>query len=323
MFADAIGACPGSHPASRLRAVFGAAGFSSSTLSRCFFQTLKGNPPFGGGIPCFFFKEIYMLNREVIKGELSTMLSPFVPRNCKQFHCNFYDGQPRKSIFGFNVDPYPFSGKIVAKTDDAIIVKDAGARADFSVLDRALVTQDPAEGAQVRVEPYARRRFDGERADAPVEEIRTLPDGSQYRSMVTVLGQATAKLPIPEPRCSELRQLIEQLESLPAPDGFRNITHMMVDAGATDFSWVDPEPQDIIRTPPAISFSVSTTKFQGRVTVLYEAGFDLYAVELSRDGELVERVDYVGFDDLGQVLERLIDDGAWRGIRVTILNTRH
>ncbi|MEI7419193.1 GTPase, partial [Pectobacterium parmentieri] len=37
---------------------------------------------------------------------------------------------------------------------------------------------------------------------------------------------------------------------------------------------------------------------------------------LSHDGELVERVDGVFFDTLGDVLFRLIDDGSWRRIRV-------
>ncbi|MBN0639495.1 GTPase, partial [Pseudomonas aeruginosa] len=94
-----------------------------------------------------------------------------------------------------------------------------------------------------------------------------------------------AKLPIAEPQCPELQELIHQLEQLPAPDGFRRITHLLVDAGARDITWVDPLPADIIRTPPAIGFTVATTKFQGRVTVLYERGLDLYAVELHRDGE--------------------------------------
>jgi len=106
---------------------------------------------------------------------------------------------------------------------------------------------------------------------------------------------------------------------LPAPDGFRRITHMLVDAGARDITWVDPLPADIIRTPPAIGFTVATMKFQGRVTVLYERGLDLYAVELRRDGELIERVDEVFFDTLGETLERLIDDGSWRRIRVQCL----
>jgi len=137
-----------------------------------------------------------------------------------------------------------------------------------------------------------------------------------------ILGSAPAKLPIPQPRCPELQELIQQLEQLPAPDGFRRITHLLVDAGARDFTWVDPLPSDIIETPPAISFTVATAKFQGRVTVLYERGDDLYAVELHRDGELVERIDEVFFDSLGETLERLIDDGSWRRIRVQCLSGR-
>ena len=81
---------------------------------------------------------------------------------------------------------------------------------------------------------------------------------------------------------------------------------------AQDFTWSIPGPRNIIATPPAISFAVASAKFPGRVTVLYERGLDLYAVELRRDGELVERVDEVFFDTLGQTLERLIDDGTWR-----------
>ena len=110
------------------------------------------------------------------------------------------------------------------------------------------------------------------------------------------------------------------MEQFPAPDGFRRVTHLLVDAGARDFTVVDPSPSNIIATPPAIGFTVASAKYQGRVTVLYERGLDLYAVELRRDGELVERVDEVFFDTLGQTLERLIDDGTWRLIRVQRLS---
>jgi hypothetical protein len=43
---------------------------------------------------------------------------------------------------------------------------------------------------------------------------------------------------------------------------------------------------------------------------------------LHRDGELVDRVDEVFFDSLGGTLERLIDDGNWRRIRVQCLSGR-
>lgn len=135
-----------------------------------------------------------------------------------------------------------------------------------------------------------------------------------------ILGSAPAKLPLPQPRCPELQELINQLEQLPAPDGFRHITHLLVDAGAREFSVVDPLPDDIIKKPPAISFTVATEKFQGQVTLLYERADDLYVIELKRNGELVERVDQVLFDSLGKTLERLIDDGSWRRIQVHCLS---
>ena len=44
--------------------------------------------------------------------------------------------------------------------------------------------------------------------------------------------------------------------------------------------------------------------------------------ELHRGGDLVDRVDEVFFDSLGRTLERLIDDGNWRRIRVQCLSGR-
>ena len=255
---------------------------------------------------------------QAIRAQMPTLVRGHVPSNVRSFKFNIFDGQPKVSALGFQIDPLPFEGKVIARTDEAIVVKTG--RAEFAVLDRALVTEVPDEGAKVQVEPYARRRFDGLRADTPEEETAFTADGQPYTVKRFVLGAAPAKLPIPEPRCPELQELVQQMEQLPAPDGYRRITHLLVDVGARDFTWVDPLPKDIIATPPAISFTVATAKFQGRVTVLYERGFDLYAVELHRDGELVERVDEVFFDSLGETLERLIDDGNWRRIRVQRLS---
>ena len=260
------------------------------------------------------------MDTQAIRAQMPTLVLGHVPSNVRSFKFNIFDGQPKVSTLGFHIDPKPFEGKVIATTDEAIVVKTG--RAEFAVLDKALVTDVPDEGAKVQVVPYARRRFDGLRADTPEEETVFTADGKPYTVQRFVLGAAPAKLPIPEPCCPELQELIQQMEQFPAPDGFRRITHLLVDAGARDFIWVDPLPKDIIATPPAISFTVATAKFQGRVTVLYERGLDLYAVELRRDDELVERVDEVFFDALGETLERLIDDGNWRRIRVQCLSGR-
>lgn len=260
------------------------------------------------------------MDRSLIKSLMPSFVAGHVPSNVRSFKYRVFDDQPQASALGFATDPQPFDGKVVAATSDAIVVKVS--RAEFAVLDPKLVTTVPSEGAKVHVHPYARRRFDGLRADTPEERTEHTADGTPFTVKTHILGSAPAKLPIPEPQCPELQALIQQLEEMPAPDGFRHITHMLVDAGAQDITWVDPKPSKIIETPPAISFTVSTAKFDGQVTVLYDRGADAYAVELHRDGELVDRHDDVYFDMLGEVLERLIDDGRWRLIGVNVLDAK-
>ncbi len=260
------------------------------------------------------------MDRSLIKTLMPSLVAGHVPRNVRSFKYRVFDDQPQSSSLGFAIDPQPFDGKVVAANDDAIVVKLKPS--EFAVLDPNLVTTVPSEGAKVHVQPYARRRFDGLRADTPEERTEYTSDGRPYIIKTHILGSAPAKLPIPVPQCMELGQLIQQLEEMPAPDGFRRITHMLVDASARDFTWVDPKPSKIIETPPAISFTVSTAKFEGQVTILYDRGGDTYVVELQRDGELVDRHDEVYFDMLGEVLERLIDDGNWRRIDVSVIDAK-
>ncbi|WP_025807848.1 hypothetical protein [Pseudomonas chlororaphis] len=260
------------------------------------------------------------MDRSLIDSSMPSLVVGHVPSNVRSIEYRVFDGEPQPSAMGFHIDPEPFDGKVVAVTDDAIIVKNG--RAEFAVLDRSLVTTIPDDGAKVHVQPYARRRFDGLRADTPEERTEHTADGTPFTVKTYILGAAPAKLPIPLPKCPELKDFIEQLEEMPAPDGFRRITHMLVDAGARDFTWVDPEPSKIIETPPAISFTVSTAKFEGRVTLLYDRGMDVYVVELHRDGELIERLGEVYFDSLGDVLHRLVDDGSWCLIHLSVLDAK-
>ena len=257
------------------------------------------------------------MDAESIRQQMPGLIRGHIPSNVRSFKLSIFDGVPQKSAMGFFIDPQPFEGTVIAKTDEIVVVQTG--RTAFAALNRTRLTEDPDEGVRVHVAPYARRRFDGQRADTPEEKTQIDAEGRPYTVQSWILGSAPAKLPIPQPRCPELQALIEQLECLPAPDRFRCITHLMVDAGARDFTWVDPLPDDIFKTPPAISFTVSSEKFQGRVTVLYRRGLDLYAVELSRNGEIIQQVEDVYVNNLGQVLERLIDDRNWLRIEVRCL----
>lgn len=260
------------------------------------------------------------MDRSTIRSQMPALIAGHLPRNARSFKFRFFDGEPQESALGFMIDPQPFDGMVVRTTDEAVVVKTG--RTEFAVLDRHLVTTVPDEGTKVHVRPYARRRFDGLRADTPEERTEHTADGTPYTVKTHILGSAPAKLPIPSPQCPELGDLIQHLEQLPAPDCFRRLTHLLVDAGARDFTWVDPAPDKIIETPPAISFSVTTAKFAGQVTVLYDRGGDVYVVELHHGDERVERHDGVYFDSLGEVLERLIDDGHWRQIEVSAIGTK-
>lgn len=257
------------------------------------------------------------MNRSSIRAQMPALVAGHLARNIHKFAFSCFDDQPAISALGFPVDPQPFVGKVIALTAEAIVIKTG--RAEFAVLDRQLATQVPEEGVKVSVEPYARHRFDGQRADTPNEETHFTADGQPYLVKSIVLGTAPAKLPIAEPQCPELRELVQQLEQLPAPDRHRCITHMLVDAHARDFEVVDPAPEDIIRTPPAIRFNVSSEKFTGSVAVIYDRGMDAYVIESQRDGESVDRIETIYFDDLGHALEQLIDDGQWRRIRVDVI----
>lgn len=254
------------------------------------------------------------MDTQAIRNLLPALVRGHIPSNVRNITYKIHDGLHRPSMLGFHIDPEPFVGTVIAITSEAVIVKTG--RAEFAVLDRSLVSDLPDEGSKVSVTPYARRRFDGMRADTPEEKTEFLSDGTPYTTRSIIFGTAPAKLPIPDPECPELRELIRQLEELPAPDGHRKISHLLVDAGAKVSSWVDPSPANIVKTPPAISFTVESKMFQGTVSISYDRGADTYVLELHRRGEPIERVDDVYFESLGEVLERLIDDGSWRTIQV-------
>lgn len=262
------------------------------------------------------------MNVSEIKSKLSDIVRLHVPRNAKGYKFGFIDNKPAHNMLGFAVDPKPFTGKIVAYEEGGMIIKE-GRKNLFKIVDMSLVTQSPPVQTEVEVIPYARRGFDGLRTDTPKEGSRTtLSDGSVMTSSIMKLGGEDVLIPLPEPQCHELRELKRQLEMLLAPDGHRRIVHMLVDANAKEFSMCDPKPDDILKTPPTIYCTVDTQKFAGELSIIYDRGMDTYVIGLdgSCNGEEIkERIENVYFDELGQRIFDLIDDGAWQKIVVNVI----
>jgi len=84
------------------------------------------------------------MDRSLIKSMMPSLVAGHVPRNVRSFKYRVFDDQPLSSTLGFAIDPQPFDGKVVAATDDAIVVKLKPS--EFAVLDPSLVTTVPAEG---------------------------------------------------------------------------------------------------------------------------------------------------------------------------------
>jgi len=63
------------------------------------------------------------MDHALIRSQMPTLVAGHVPRNARSFKFNVYDGTPQKTMLGFAADPSPFQGKVIAVTDDAIVVK--------------------------------------------------------------------------------------------------------------------------------------------------------------------------------------------------------
>lgn len=263
-----------------------------------------------------------MLDRQEIKNSIAKLASPYLGRNIRQFRYQIIDNYHEPSaLLGMVFDHKPFEGKIVAYTDTIMLVKIS--LKEFRVIDLAYVSEKPAVGSKVLVTPYRRRDFNQKRIDEPEKEIKTTRDGSQYVVTHHVLGGKDVELPLPVARetiqCGYLTELINQLEQLPAPDGLRKIVHVLVDAGATDFTVVDPKYDDIVDTPPSVSFRVDNRKCCGRVAINYDRCADAYDIELNHHDKVIKRFENLYFDELASNLVDLIDDGAWQQIHVEVL----
>ncbi|RTB44097.1 GTPase [Pseudomonas aeruginosa] len=261
------------------------------------------------------------MDLQVVRDQLLALLPDHIlaRRHRRNFNLRIFDGNPAHHVPEFFEDRQSFIGRVVAQTEEIIVLQVQPA--DFVVLERCLVTTTPKVEELVHVQPYVRRGFDGQRPGELSEDGRPsiVERGMTVAMLSTLCNLDTIKLPVSEPKGWELQWLVAVLEELPAPDGYRRIAHMLVDANASDFQTIDPDPRDQIETSPSISFYVATGKFSGKVTIRYELVFDAFEIELHRDDELCQSLNAVHVSRLGEELERLIDDGSWKDIALSIL----
>ncbi len=256
------------------------------------------------------------MDYDAVRISLPRIVRPYLPRGVSKYEFRFVESIPDYSAVGIRLDPPPFCGRVIAVTQDAIVVKTDRNR--FDVIDRSVATLVPDVGDRVEVTPYGRHHFDGSRVGSITDADGTQPDGLSGLSRLIIFGGSITHFPVVAKRSSYLSELIRQLEHLPAPDGFRTLAHLLVDAKATNFTVVDPEDNDAHAISPALHFSVTTEKFEGDVHLIYDYQKDYYVIELRKSSVIVDRVADICFDQIGDVLDEKIDDGRWRLIHINV-----
>lgn len=263
---------------------------------------------------------MYNTKTEQARAWLSNVVTRHVPINAKSYRGVFYDpNEIPRNCLGMQVDKQPVEGKVVELTDVWILLKQ-GRKYDFFLMERKWLRSVPGIGDTVRITPYARRGFHGERLDKPSE--RKLSDGISIKSYT--IGENISPLPIDKKslQCSYLCDLIAQVENLKTRDGIRTLAQVMIDAGAIEgLEHNDPADKDVIDSPPSLTFRVSTAKHDGYLSIIYRRGPDLYEISLldRESRQALRNVDGLYFDDLGDTIMDLIDDGSWRFAAVEVL----
>ncbi len=261
---------------------------------------------------------------EFLKQHINGLLA----KNIRKYTWKTYTSQPRRSsMLGSVVYLSPSDGNVAVIGDDFTIIKNGPST--FTIIDNALLDQSVAVGDKVSTSFYQLRRFDG-----------TLADGSEDASIDGVksfmLTGAKTMFPVKWPDrylCVNakfagnyqeinnpyLRDLITQMEVLPVNGGMRHVVNVLVDANAKNLRFTDSSEDELISNPPAITVDVSTAKFTGTLSILYDRGMDTYAIKLTPTEGVECMIEEVYFDDLGKALTDLIDDSAWLKAKVTFI----
>lgn len=256
---------------------------------------------------------------------LRSVVRGHVGANIRRYDYALYAGQLAHNALGYISYLSPQEGAVADVGEQFSLVKTSPNK--FFVVLNALLSEPLQPGQKVRIVTYRPRRFDGSATDgtedAAVNGLRSIViGGAQSIFPVKWPGRhlgldekfSAAWQEIGNPY---LREMIEQLEKLPANGGYRRLVNVLIDAGARNLVFVDPPEQDAA-TAPAIRMEVATAKFKGVLELRYDRAGDMYGISLQSGESTVDLAD-ITFDELSEQLIDAIDDESWRAAKVTVL----
>ncbi|CDQ09231.1 conserved protein of unknown function [Acidithiobacillus ferrivorans] len=258
------------------------------------------------------------MNRDDAQRIITSVAAANLPKNTRRYKWTFLDGGLGKNALGYSVDHQPVEGKIIY-TDGEIVVLKQGAKAVFTAVDHAILPESATFNVddQVRITPYSRRRFDGTFLYEPVKSA----DGF---SVTYHIGESVSYLPLDKGTITSqyLLDMIDLLER-GKTNSYRTIAQVLIDAGATLEPLQvndDPDPENIIKSPPAITFRIQCAKLSGYLNVFYDRAMDYYGINVMDGcGTIVDTISDIAFTCMAGVIQDLVDDEAWRVAKVEIL----
>ena len=164
---------------------------------------------------------------------------------------------------GVAIAPPTLEGRFVHLGDSFGVLQEGTDR--FTVFDSCMLgLTAPPLHSTIRLTPYRARDFDG-------VSLYELPV-SERNGNSTLLGKRRCVPPV-DPQSDFLKNLVEQLAHMPAPDRIRTIAESLVDAGSRR-SGVSLQ-EDPAEGLYSITFTVNSGVFDGKLTISYLHGKDL------------------------------------------------
>ena len=241
-----------------------------------------------------------------------------------------YLGQAQTNSLGGITYLSPCEGKVLEIGEEFTLLKITLKR--FLVVANALLDKPVNVGDKVALKFYGLKRFDGTAADGAddpaVGNVHSFSlTGAQTLFPVKWPGRYLGinekfKDNYTEIQNPYLRDMIKQLEDIPANGGLRKLANILVDANATHLTFNDPTEEMSADDAPAINLMVKSAKFEGGLQIAYDRASDTYTITLqpTDSGQAPTVLENVHFCDLGEVLIDRIDDGAWLLAKVTLVS---
>jgi hypothetical protein len=262
---------------------------------------------------------------------LQSVIRNHLGANIRRYKFKIWVAGVNHNSLGGVITLAPLEGKVAEVGDEYTLIKQGPS--EVCVVRTDLLDTNVSVGDKIACKFFELRRFDGKLSNGSQDDdgsgcisfmltgaktyLPVMWDG-RYTSYKAFVTDGWSRIENPY-----LRDLVTQIESIPAPDGFRTGADILVNANAKNLRFVDPaedqSANEDARKWPSILCDVATAKFTGELALRYDRGADTFQFDLTDlQGNQTVREE-IHFNEVVSTLLEFIDDGSWNKVQVTLL----